>query len=71
MSTYACCSDGFVARFDNDGQTLGYSSYFGEALDEFIYGMFMDRYGNLFLCGSTNSPYPGNTDVLVFKLGVN
>jgi hypothetical protein len=63
--------DIFVARFDNDGQTLAYSSYFGESNDDFAYCVAQDRNGSLYIGGSIDSPHTGSTDVLVFKLDFN
>ncbi|ADL57708.1 SBBP repeat-containing protein [Methanothermobacter marburgensis] len=46
-------SDGFVVAFD--GEDVTYSTYFGGSGDDAIYGITADKYGNLYLTGTTSS----------------
>jgi hypothetical protein len=49
------CSDGFVARFTDDGSTLDYSTYLGgEATDQGL-GIAVDEGGNAYVVGRTDS----------------
>lgn len=46
--------DGFLAKFNNQGQ-LSWSTYFGGNADEFVYACMADQSGGVFLCGYTES----------------
>ena len=46
-------SDGFILAFD--GEEVTYSTYFGGNGDDAVYGIATDRYGNIYLTGTTSS----------------
>jgi hypothetical protein len=74
------CFDAFVTRLAPDG-TLSYSTYLGGKDDEYTRGITLDRQGNAYVIGYTDSlAFPttggviqpakaGNTDFFVAKLG--
>ena len=48
--------DCFVSKFDDTGHRLTYSTYLGGVAVDACYGMAVDRSGNVYLAGMTNSP---------------
>ena len=51
--------DGYVAKFSPDGQSLVYSTYLGGRLQDWLYGIAVDRQGNAFVTGySTSNDFP-------------
>jgi hypothetical protein len=55
-------NDGFVAKFDSNGNRL-WASYLGGSSHEYIYGAYVDNDGNAFILGeslSTNFPTTAN-----------
>jgi hypothetical protein len=48
-------SDGYIVKFDKNGQRL-WSTYYGGTGDDNIYGCSVDTFGNLFISGTTTSP---------------
>lgn len=75
--------DGCIAKFTYNLQTLTWCSYFGGSADDAIYNMFLDKSGNLYICGGTtsvnlptsfNAVYPvhqGDRDGFVAKISTN
>lgn len=73
----------FVLKIDPAATTLMYSTYFGGSVDDFGYAVALDRNGNLYLTGSTDSPdmpasqtayqqsLLGNSDAYVAKFDSN
>ncbi len=49
------CYDGFVGKIVDDGQ-LGYLTYFGGLGSDEIWGVALDRRGNTYITGRTQSP---------------
>ncbi len=47
--------DGFVTRFQPNGQSLVYSSYLGGNGDDYVTGIITDRSGAVYLTGQTSS----------------
>ncbi len=51
------CQDGFLVKFDADGQEL-WSLQFGSGADEFVYALGLDAEGNCYLTGKASGPLP-------------
>ena len=47
--------DGFIAKFSSNLSTLDWASYFGSTGNENINSLKIDKSGNIFICGGTNS----------------
>ncbi len=47
--------DAFVAKINNDGSALSYSTYLGGSGSDFGYGIAVDAAGNAYVTGSTSS----------------
>ena len=62
----AAGQDCFVARFDDTGHRLTYSTYLGGADVDACFAMAVDRGGNVYLAGTTASP---NFPILQSSLG--
>ena len=61
--------DAFVARFDNLGQNLIYLTYLGGSADDGAVGLAVDRAGNAFVTGWTDSPnFPTSPNALYPKI---
>lgn len=45
----------FVSKFNPDGDSLIYSSFFGGRADDKAHAMRVDRYGSVYICGETES----------------
>jgi len=56
-------ADAFVAKFDPLGELL-WVTQFGSAADDFIEAITLDRYGYLYVAGSTVGSMPGGADQL-------
>lgn len=54
-------ADAFVAKFDSQGALL-WVTQFGSAADDFIEGITLDRYGYLYVAGSTSGSMPGGAE---------
>ncbi len=48
--------DGFIAKFNTEGNKLLWGSYYGGSAPEEIYGVASDEAGNLYITGYTRSP---------------
>ena len=48
--------DGFVAKFDNTGSNLVYQTYLGGNADNVVLGLAVDKSGNAYVAGYTDSP---------------
>ena len=62
--------DAFVARLDASGTNLIYLTYLGGSGDDAAYGLAVDRTGNAYVCGATDSKdfpitnaIPGGTNI--------
>ncbi|MFN8276595.1 MAG: SBBP repeat-containing protein [Chitinophagales bacterium] len=51
---YSGGSDGFIFKFNKNGQRL-WSTYYGGPDDDYIYGCAVDTFGNVFISGTTHS----------------
>ncbi|MHA1927733.1 MAG: SBBP repeat-containing protein [Candidatus Thorarchaeota archaeon] len=82
QSTNAGGFDGFLAKFSTDGSELLYSTYFGTAGTEWIYGIDFDASGNYLFSGWTTgtgqatvgvvqTSNGGNQDAFVARLSSN
>jgi len=77
QNTKASSSDAFVAKINNDGTTLAYSTYIGGGLSDAGNGIRVDSDGNATITGATNSAdfplqneietYGGDTDVFITR----
>ncbi len=47
-------SDALLAKFDADGARR-WATYYGGSIDDYAFGISCDIYGNIFICGGTNS----------------
>ena len=54
-------ADAFVAKFDPQGKLL-WVTQFGSAADDFIEAITLDRYGYLYVAGSTAGSMPGGAE---------
>ena len=62
--------DAFVAKFDNTGQTNLYCTYLGGSSDDTVYGLAVDKSGNVYLTGATRSAdFPTNNALYGYKAG--
>jgi hypothetical protein len=62
--------DAFVAKFSNNGSNLVYCTYLGGSQDDFASGLALDKAGDVFLTGSTDSPnFPTNNALYPKILG--
>jgi hypothetical protein len=55
QATNAGGSDAFVAKLNRDGNTLVYSTYLGGGGDDVANGIAVDRVGNTYVAGNTDS----------------
>ena len=51
-------SDGFVLKLNNSGNTLIFSTYIGDDLEDYIQNMKVDASSNIFLGGYSNGNFP-------------
>ncbi len=47
--------DGFIAKFNSNLSLLNWASYYGGSANENLNGIKLDKNGNIFICGGTNS----------------
>lgn len=47
-------NDAFLAKFDPSGNRV-WATYYGEASDDFAHGSAVDYFGNVYICGATQS----------------
>lgn len=59
-------SDLFVVKFNSSGHAI-WAKRAGGSLDEFAYGIEVDLFGNVFLCGSFTSTYSAFGNVLLYN----
>ena len=50
------CRDGFLSKLNIEGTDLVYSTYFGGSAIDYINGVAVDSFGNVYLTGVTLSP---------------
>ena len=60
--------DAFVAKFSNDGSNLVYCTYLGGSQDDLASSLAVDKAGNVFLTGYTDSPDFPTTNALYPKI---
>ncbi|WP_295432307.1 SBBP repeat-containing protein [uncultured Thiodictyon sp.] len=74
--------DAFIAKLAPNGSSLVYSTYLGGRIGDIAYGVAVDKLGNAYIAGETNSPdFPlvnaissdlnGDSDAFVVKLSPN
>jgi uncharacterized repeat protein (TIGR01451 family) len=63
-------SDGFVAKLNSSGSGLIWSTYLGGSGDDFITGLALDQYRQVYVLGYTNSPnFPLKASLQSYKGG--
>jgi Bacterial Ig-like domain/PQQ-like domain len=76
---FAGPSEGFLVRLSADGSTYEYASFLGGSGDDSIFGVALDSFGEIYLCGLTSSwdfptlngydhTYNGGDDYFVSRL---
>ncbi len=60
--------DGFVAKLNSSGSGLIWSTYLGGSGDDFITGLALDQYRQVYVLGNTDSPtFPLKAPLQVYK----
>ncbi|TAL70507.1 MAG: T9SS type A sorting domain-containing protein [Bacteroidetes bacterium] len=55
QTTYSFLPDAFIAKINSDGSDLLYGSYYGGGGLDIFTGLAIDKLGNVYLCGDTES----------------
>jgi uncharacterized repeat protein (TIGR01451 family) len=62
--------DGFVAKLNSSGSGLTWSTYLGGSGDDYITGLALDQYRQVYVIGYTNSPnFPVKASLQAYKAG--